>query len=465
MKEKLNILVLDDEENILWILKEGLEDEQLNVFTAEDPNQAAKILSLENIHVCFVDIFMDNVNGIDLVSKWSAMFPDVYYIIMTAQNTSSNVIESMKAGAVDFYPKPFDLAELKKKIISLAPITGSKSTENGKFVYDYQTENKKMLDIYKLIGRIAKANVNVLIEGETGTGKEVIAQMVHDKSDRVDHPFVALNMAAVPKELIESELFGYVKGSFTGAQSDKSGKFEEANGGTIFLDEISEMDLSLQSKLLRIIQEKEVNRIGSNKTIKLDVRIIAATNKNLEHSVLENKFREDLFYRLNVVSIELPRLSERKEDIRLLARHFIIKHKEIKHQILDISTAALEVLEKYDWPGNIRELENVIQYAIVQCDSDSIDTENLPAKVLSRMKSNGNGSSLSHQLYELAANIIDAETLTENYFAYDEYVAITEKPLIQAVLDKAKGNKSLAAKLLGINRNTLRKKIKDLSIE
>lgn len=465
MKNKLNILVLDDEENILWILKEGLEDEQIHVFTAENHNDASIILATENIHVCFVDIFLENTNGIDLVSQWSKSFPNVYYIIMTAQNTSSNVIESMKAGAVDFYPKPFELDEMKKKILSLKPIEWSEVIKKNQFVYDYQTESKTMLDIYKLIGRIAEANINVLIQGETGTGKEVIAHMIHEKSERSIKPFIALNMAAVPKDLIESELFGYVKGAFTGAHFDKMGKFEEANGGTIFLDEISEMDLSLQSKLLRILQEKDLNRIGSNKTIELDVRIIAATNMDLEQCVLQKSFREDLFYRLNVVSIELPRLTDRKSDINLLAKHFAVKHKDIKNKILEIDDDVINIFEKYSWPGNIRELENVIQASIVQSDSDCIRVENIPDKITKPLKVGNNGDSLYQQLYKLASDIIDSESLTENYFAYEEYTKITEKPLIKAVLDKTKGNKSLAAKFLGINRNTLRKKVKELSIE
>jgi DNA-binding NtrC family response regulator len=463
MKNKINLLALDDEENILWILKEGLENEEIYVFTASNHLDAENILQANQIDVCLIDIFLNDASGIELVEDWSEKFSSVHYIIMTAQNTSSNVIESMKAGAVDFYPKPFDLVEIKNKIMSLKD-SKSKVIQGNDFIYDFQTENKKLLDIYKLIGRIAKTNINVLIQGETGTGKEVIAKMIHDKSDRADKPFIAINMAAVPKELIESELFGHTKGSFTGANTDKSGKFEQANGGTIFLDEISEMDLSLQSKLLRVIQEKEINRIGSSKAVKLDVRIIAATNIDLEQSVNNKEFREDLFYRLNVVSIELPTLSERKEDIETLTRHFLEKYKDIKNKVLDIDEKTINLLENYDWPGNIRELENAIQYSIVQADSDFILPENLPNKIKEPVRKN-NGDSLHTQLYKLAADIIDSEMLTENFYAYEEYRHITEKPLVKAVLDKTGGNKSLSAKLLGINRNTLRKKIKDYSLE
>ncbi len=461
--KNLNVLAVDDEESILWILKEGLDIPEIRMFLASNYIDALQILSSEDIHVCLVDIFLNDVNGIELVRKWSQEFSGIQFMIMTAQNTSSNVIEAMKAGAIDFFQKPFDLNELKEKILSFKPEEKNKGFISDNFIYDFQTENKEMLEIYKLIGRVAKTNISVLIQGETGTGKEVIARMIHNNSDRANKPFVAINMAAVPKDLIESELFGYEKGAFTGAVSGKAGKFEEANGGTIFLDEISEMDMNLQSKLLRVIQEKELNKIGSSKIIKLDVRIVVASNKNLEQNVAEGSFREDLFYRLNVVTITLPPLKERMEDLELLTKHFLIKYKDIKSQILDVDKAVFDIFRKYSWPGNIRELENVIQLAIVNCSSGKICSEDLPKKILENSeKCEIKSDSLFRQLYNLAKDIVESESLTENYNAYEEYTAITEKPLIKAVLDITENNKSLAAKLLGINRNTLRKKINEL---
>ncbi|MCD8567886.1 MAG: sigma-54 dependent transcriptional regulator [Geovibrio sp.] len=317
-----------------------------------------------------------------------------------------------------------------------------------------------MLEIYKLIGKISGANINVLICGESGTGKEVIAHMIHEMSNRSDKPFVPINMAAIPSDLMESELFGHSKGSFTGAVTDKKGKFEEANGGTIFLDEISEMDFSLQSKLLRVIQEKEINPVGSSRTVKLDTRIIAASNKNLEGLVENCKFREDLFYRLNVVSIELPPLRERKEDIPYLANHFLRKYKTIKNRVLKISGEALGAMAKYRWPGNIRELENIIQYAIVNTDTDEVTRQGLPQKIFSTAQEK-DASCLSDELYKLASSIVESETLSESYNAFEEYMKIVEYPLMRAVLERTDGNKSVSAKLLGINRNTLRKKAKE----
>lgn len=465
MNEFLKVLAIDDEDNILWLLKEGLENDFIEVLTTTKIEKAANILEREHIDVCLVDIFLDNADGIEVVEKWKEIYSGVNFIIMTAQNTSSNVINSINAGALDFFPKPFDLEKLQNKILEICKSTEAEIPVDKEFVYDFQTSSQKMLDIYKLIGKIAKTNINVLIQGETGTGKEVMARMIYEKSNRSDKPFVAINMPAIPDELMESELFGHVKGAFTGAVSDKMGKFEQANEGTIFLDEISELNYSLQSKLLRILQERELNRLGSNKTIKLDLRIIAATNKNLENLIKQEKFREDLYYRLNVVSMDIPPLRERKEDIPFLVNHFLKKYKDLKGEVLTIGEAAIERIKKYTWPGNIRELENVIQSSIMQASGSVITVDDLPQKISKNNLLNGYSDSLFSQLYKLAQDIIDAENLSQKNMAFDEFCHITLKPLFEATLRETKGNKSLAAQILGINRNTLRKKIKELNIE
>ncbi|MCB4204216.1 sigma-54 dependent transcriptional regulator [Deferribacterales bacterium Es71-Z0220] len=460
----MRVLILDDEESILWVLKEGLSDKSTEVLTCETSQEAVGILNDYSIDVCLVDIFLNNENGIELVEKWSKIYNDTTFLIMTAQNSGSNIINSMKAGAIDFVSKPFDLKELKDKINEIISDKGNKKVVSFEDEYDFQTHNKKMVDIYKTIGKIAKTDINVLIQGETGTGKEVIAKMIHEKSSRSGKPFVAINMAAIPKELMESELFGYSRGAFTGAVGDKPGKFEEANGGTIFLDEISEAEMAIQSKLLRVLQEKEVTRLGSNKTTKLDIRVIVATNDDLEELVREKRFREDLYYRLNVVTISLPSLRERKEDIPVLVNHFLKKYASLGEKDISISTDAMEVLVKYNWPGNIRELENVIQYSIVHSSGKTLTKHNLPNKVFEINGKNGKDS-LSKQLKNLAAEIISSETISESFNSYEEYLKIVEKPLIKAALEKTLNNKSEASKILGINRNTLRKKIKDLNIE
>jgi len=460
----MRVLILDDEESILWVLKEGLSDKSTEVFTCETSQEAVKILNDYSIDVCFVDIFLNNESGINLVEKWSKIYNDTTFLIMTAQNSGSNIINSMKAGAMDFISKPFDLKELKEKLNEIKKHKANKKVVSFQAEYDFQTNNKRMVDIYKTIGKIAKTDINVLIQGETGTGKEVIAKMIHEKSSRSGKPFVAINMAAIPKDLMESELFGYSKGAFTGAVGDKPGKFEEANGGTIFLDEISEAEMAIQSKLLRVLQEKEVTRLGSNKTIKLDIRVIVATNDDLEELVREKRFREDLYYRLNVVTINLPSLRERKEDIPVLVNHFLKKYASLGEKDISISTDAMDALVKYNWPGNIRELENVIQYSIVHSSGKTLTKHNLPNKVFEKNGKNGKDS-LSKQLKNLAFEIISSETISESFNSYEEYLKIVEKPLIKAALEKTLNNKSEASKILGMNRNTLRKKIKELNIE
>jgi len=463
-QENLNVLVLDDENDILWVLKEGLEDKKIKVYTASCIDEAYSILQNNQILVCIVDIFLGDINTIEYVNLWSKSYPEIYFIIITAQNTSTNVIESIKAGAVDFFLKPFDLDELKKKILSFKPKPNSTKIVNKTLPYDFQSKCKKMLEIYKLIGKVAKSNINVLIEGETGTGKEIIARMLHYKSDRSDMPFIPINMAALPDELVESELFGHSKGAFTGANNIKKGKFELANRGTIFLDEISEMSYAIQSKLLRVLQEKEVTRLGADGTIKLDVRIIAATNKELDALVEKKLFREDLYYRLKVISVKLPGLNERQDDIELMVDYFLEKYSYLKDNNIAVSNETLDVLKCYNWPGNVRELENSILYAIINTDTYVINPENLPRKVVDNKKHVNDGNSIANDLYRLATQLISMYDEMDNCVPFEEYITITETPLIRAAMDFSSNNKSKAAKILGINRNTLRKKLERYEI-
>jgi len=460
----IKVLIVDDEENILWLLKEGLEDSSISVITCSDSMTAEGYLSKHIIDVCLVDIFLDGENGLSLVKKWISRYKNTRFIMITAQNTSSNVIEAMNIGAIDFFPKPFDVREVKSRILDILDKKVVDIGVEDYLDYDYQTYSKKMLDVYKLVGKVARTDISVLITGETGTGKEIIANMIHEKSSRSSNPFVAVNVASIPKDLIESELFGHVKGAFTGALADKKGKFEEADRGTIFLDEIGEMELALQSKILRVLQNKELSRVGSNKTIKLDVRVIAATNKDLEKMVMEGLFREDLFYRLNVVEIHLPPLRDRKEDIPILVAHFLKKYRDIKSVQLKVDEGVLELFKKYNWPGNIRELENVIQYSIVNANQNTITVDDLPEKIKS-VRMLDDGDSLSDRLYELSKHLIDYSQITGSFNAYSEYLKIVERPLFMASLETANWNKSEASKILGINRNTLRARIKELNID
>lgn len=459
----IKVLVVDDEENILWLLREGLKSDSITVFTCIDSASAEKYLKNGDIDLCIVDIFLEGENGLKLVKKWKKIYPHTEFIMITAQNTSSNVIEAMEVGAIDFFSKPFEVEEIREKISDIFSKRMVKSNKLEYLEYDYQTFSKKMLEVYKIVGKVAKTDISVLITGETGTGKEVIANMIHEKSNRKDQPFIAVNVASIPKELIESELFGHVKGAFTGALVDKKGKFEEADGGTIFLDEIGEMELGVQSKILRVIQNRELTRVGSNKKINLNVRIIAATNRNLEQMVKEGTFREDLFYRLNVVEIHLPSLRERKEDIPILVSYFLKKYSYIKSEVLQVDDRVLELFKKYNWPGNIRELENVIQYAIVHTSQNVITLDDLPDKIRDMIPSQEEDS-LNDRLYELAKQLLEYSSISGSNNAYVEYMKIVEKPLILASMHLNNWNKSEASRVLGINRNTLRVRIKELGL-
>ena len=461
--EKFNVLLLDDEENILWVLKEGLSDNNLSIYTASSIGEAETVLKESPINACIVDIFINDVNALVYVKKWIKQYPQINFIIITAQNTSTNIIESIKAGAVDIFPKPFDIKEIKGTLFNIINLQSRHSIiiSENELKYDFQTLDKGMLDIYKLIGRVAKSDISILITGETGTGKEVIAKMIHNQSNRHNKPFVAINMAAIPKELIESELFGYEKGAYTGANASKEGKFEMANGGTILLDEISELDYTLQSKLLRVIQNKELTRVGSNNIIKLDVRILAATNKNLLSLVKDNKFREDLYYRLNVVNIKLPPLRDRKVDIPILVNHFINKYFHLKGESVKVTEEVLEKLTEYQWPGNIRELENSIIYLMINSNASKVTVNDLPDSIKFKEKNNDDFSLYNH-LYSLAFQYFGKSEhcgADNNFIAYEEYINLVEFPLIKAALNFCDWNKSKAADLLGINRNTLRKKM------
>ncbi|MDY6821546.1 MAG: sigma-54 dependent transcriptional regulator [Deferribacterota bacterium] len=460
--EKNNLLIIDDEENILWVLEEGLNDKNLIIHTSKSIVEAEKKLEKLPIKACIVDIYIDGVNALDHIKRWIRKYPDIYFVIITAYNTSSNIIESIKLGAIDIFTKPFDIGELKERLLNIFYSKGGEKVYGAddpldNMSYDYQTRSKKMLEIYKIIGRTAKSDISVLITGETGSGKEVIARLLHNKSSRSDKPFVGINMAAIPKELIESELFGYEKGAFTGANTARIGKFEQANGGTILLDEISELDYRLQSKILRVIQDKELTRIGSNNSIKLDIRIIVATNRDMLSLVKENKFREDLYYRLNVVNIRVPPLRERKEDIPILINYFLEKYKHYREDKLEFDKEVLKVFNEYNWPGNIRELENTILFLMINCGSKLLTVDDLPSNF---KQPYNNGYSLRKDLYDFAYKLINnVKNLEQDLSPYEEYIKLVEQPIIKAALDITDGNKSKAANILGLNRNTLRKKV------
>ncbi|GAB6075453.1 sigma-54-dependent transcriptional regulator [Desulfurobacterium crinifex] len=450
------VLIADDEKSIRVVLRKYLSSLGHEVIEASDGIEAIGVLKEKGVDIAFVDIKMPGKTGLEILDE----VKNVPIVILTAYGTMDYTVKAMEKGAVEYITKPFSFEEIKS-ILDKVLISHEREEEDILPVEDEIVgTSRKMQEVFKLIGRVAKSDVTVLITGESGTGKELIAKAIHRYSHRRNKPFLAINCAALPPNLLEAELFGYEKGAFTGAVSSKKGIFEQANGGTIFLDEIGELELSLQSKLLRVLQEKEIRRIGGNKTIKVDVRIVAATNRNLEQEVKKGNFREDLFFRLNVVNVEIPPLRERREDIIPLAVYFIKKFsREFKLPVKELSESAVEWLLGYDFPGNVRELENMILRAMLLSPVDVIDVKDLKPTAATTKE-----PSFEEAIRNFVVEVFTVEQKEKNNL-YDLVVKSAERILISEVLRYCNYNQVKAAKVLGIHRNTLRRKIRELNIE
>jgi len=449
------ILVADDEKGIRVVLRRLLQSLGHQVLEAEDGVRALELLRSQPVDVAFVDIKMPKMSGLEVLKRAGS----VPVVIVTAYGTMDYTISAMEMGAVDYITKPFSPEEVKRVLdrtlsrrIHEEP---SPPAEDGMV-----GRSPGMREVFKLVGRVAKSDITILITGESGTGKELIARAIHRYSPRHDKPFVPVNCAAIPAGLLESELFGYEKGAFTGALSAKKGLFEQADGGTIFLDEIGELPVELQAKLLRVLQEKEVRRVGGVKPVKVNVRVITATNRDLEKEVKEGRFREDLYFRLNVVRINLPPLRERREDIVPLALHFIDKFsREFKLPRKKLSEEAVRWLLSYEFPGNVRELENMILRAMVVSPIDVIEVEDLKPSAVASLS-----PSFEEAIKSFVVQIFAVEQKERNDL-YQMVVRSAEKILISEVLRLCGFNQKKAAEVLGIHRNTLRKKIRELGID
>lgn len=386
-----SILIVDDEEDVFYSFQRFLEEFPVRTFSAKSGEEALKFLKTQPVDVVIMDIRMGKKSGLETLKEIRKLFPQQVVVIMTAYGTCQTAIEAMKMGAYDYILKPFNMIELKSvitKALEASKLTKEVSSQSFPAnAFDSRSlhiigKSAPMQQVYKLIGQVAPTNATVLIVGESGSGKELVARAIYQYSLRANKPFIAINCAAIPENLLESELFGHERGSFTGAMAQRIGKFEQGDGGTVFLDEIGEMPISTQAKILRVLQEGEFSRLGSNEPIKTDVRIIAATNKDLAAAVAKREFRADLFYRLNVVKISLPPLRERVEDIPDLIDHFLAKHRRyLPNAPTCISSQAMRSLLAYHWPGNIRELENVIQRAMVLATSATIQNCHLPEEI------------------------------------------------------------------------------------
>ncbi|MBI5875726.1 MAG: nitrogen regulation protein NR(I) [Deltaproteobacteria bacterium] len=468
MKKK--VLIADDDESILWVLQQMFKDKNIDTAEARDGKTALEMLNTQDFSLAIMDIRMPEKDGLDVLKEIKEAGSMTPIIIMTAQGTMKNAIEAMKRGAFDYITKPFDIAELEmlvdrtlehRKLKEEVSILKHRLKERVAKEITFVGKSRTVQDVFKTIGKIAPKDVSVIIQGESGTGKELVAKLIHTNSLRTEGPFVAVNSAAIPKELMESELFGYEKGAFTGAVETRQGKFELANNGTLFLDEIGDMPLDLQSRLLRAIQGQEFYRVGGKQPIKVDVRIIAATHQDLEKAVEEKKFREDLLYRLNVVTVKLPPLRNRKEDIPLLSEYFLQKfQEEMGIEPRTLSPKAMDALKAYSWPGNVRELENILRRAVLLYSNPVLSPDDIALPQKKQTK-----DSLEDIIYNRLEGFVSSINVKDKHELYNTILPFMERPLIRLVLKKTGGNQVKTAELLGINRNTLRKKIKELGIK
>jgi len=472
------VLIVDDEPSVRFVLgktceRAGVPFEEAG--SAEEARDRLRELGggKDGIGLVLLDVRLPGDDGFKLLGEIGGRSDSPFIVVMTAEDTMRSAVEAMKRGAADYLGKPFDLARVERIVKDLAQgaPNGPEGVEAEPLPPSAEPKKYKdlslpelligrsaaMIEIYKEIGRVARTEMTVLLMGESGTGKELVARAIHGNSTRSRAPFVTVNMAAIPKDLIESELYGHEKGSFTGAVERRPGKFELASGGTLFLDEIGEMPIDLQAKLLRVLQEREIDRVGGTRPLSVDVRIVAATNADLARSVEEGRFRRDLYYRLAVVPIRLPPLREREGDVILLARHFLAKYGEqLKGRPLSLGKDAEPLLLSHAWPGNVRELQNVIQRALLKLAGSRVGANDLSGLLPS-------AAVQERGVAGLVESILDAPAPEAG--RYQAALAAIEAPLIAAALGRTKGNQLRAAELLGMNRNTLRERMRALGMK
>ncbi len=464
-------LVADDEPSIRFVLREALETAGLDVVDVDNGDAALEALEEGSFEIAFFDVRMPGLSGLELLDRAKSLARDTAVVIITAQNTLENAVEAMKRGALDYLVKPFRLAEitaltekarrtraLEREVRALRREVARRAAPGERLV----GKSPVLLEIFKTIGKVARSDVPVLITGESGTGKELVARAIHAASGRADGPFVAINAAAIPRELLESELFGHERGAFTGAVEARAGRFREADRGTLFLDEIGDMPLELQAKLLRVLQSGEVTPVGGRRPERVDVRILAATHRDLDAEVRAGRFREDLLYRLRVVPIALPPLRERPEDIPTLAEHFVARYaEELGTGPRWLADATLRRLSEYDWPGNVRELENAVKRALVLSTGEVLSPDDLA--FLSAPAGDAKAKAPSLEAL-VAAEVAAALAAPGANDLHPRLLERFERPLLEAVLAHTGGNQLRAAAILGINRNTLRKRMVELGL-
>ncbi len=460
------VWVVDDDRSIRWVLEKALVSAGLNVEIFEEANAVLKALEHSQPDAIISDIRMPGIDGLELLSRIHKRHPQMPVIIITAHSDLDSAVSAYQGGAFEYLPKPFDTDEavdLAKRAVKHNQNKIKIPSPTLLNTPEIIGEAASMQELFRAIGRLSQSNITVLINGQSGTGKELVAHALHRHSPRCEQPFIALNMAAIPRDLMESELFGHERGSFTGAQSARKGRFEQADGGTLFLDEIGDMPAELQTRLLRVLSDGEYYRVGGHDSVKSDVRIIAATHQNLEQRVKDGSFREDLFHRLNVIRIQIPKLSERREDIPVLANHFlqaIAEELNVEAKVLDEEVQ--HFLSTLEWPGNVRQLENTCRWITVMSPGKMIHRDSLPAELTSeKPTSTPSAMNWVDNLREWATQQLNNGEQGILDTAQTEF----ERTLIESALNHSGGRRQDAAKLLGWGRNTLTRKIKELNLD
>jgi two-component system nitrogen regulation response regulator GlnG len=465
------VLVIDDDRATLHLVREAFRDNGVSVETARDARTGLEMIAAQHPDLVLLDVMLPDATGIDVFEDIRRLDPRLPVIFITAGGTSDTTIEAMKAGAYDYLLKPLDMErvrDLVKQALEMRRLMHVPVTLPGSQIEKDHEEDRmvgrspQILEVYKAIGRVAPQGVTVLIRGESGTGKELIARAIYQHSERSKAPFLAVNCAAIPDALLESELFGHEKGSFTGADRQRIGKFEQCSGGTIFLDEVGDMSPLVQGKLLRLLQEQQFERVGGNQTIQTDVRIIAATHRDLEAMSNAGKFRADLYYRLNGFTITIPPLRERGDDIVLLLdRFFSLYARQLGKEVQGIAPDALKLLVEYPWPGNVREMQSAVRRALLQTTGSVLLAESLPEEIRTGVRHDGIATSAAGGLEQLIESRLHSGTTD----LYAEAVTALDKCILTRVLRLTGGNQSQAARILGITRGSLRHKIQALNIQ
>ncbi len=470
MKKNTEVWVVDDDKSIRWVLEKSLQRESIPVRVFSSADDALTTLKSTQPAIIFSDIRMPGTDGFQFLHVLQRDYPDIPVIIMTAHSDLDTTVTAFKSGAFEYLPKPFDITEVvevAKRAIEQSELQSSEEKDTDEPILsipsqDFIGKSPAIQKVFHAIGRLSQSSIAVLITGESGTGKELIAKALHTHSPRAANPFIAINTAAIPRELLESELFGHEKGAFTGAHAQRKGRFEQADGGTLFLDEIGDMPAELQTRLLRVLADGEFYRVGGHTPVKVDVRIVAATHQDLQQRVKDHLFREDLYHRLNVINVHSPALRERPEDIELLLKHFLKQSsQELNVEMKQCEPAVFELLQQQHWPGNIRQLENTARWLTVMVASKDITVEDLPPEFMQGASSGDDSQHWEQALAQYATRQLQQGAVR----LLDKTTPLYESIMIKTALKITAGKKKEAADLLGLGRNTLSRKITELDIQ